>query len=65
MRALQAMRQERQQRIARQGSVQMKTNQSQRSGKLVFEATQLSFDYHQQTIVRDFTMTVLRGDVLR
>tara|TARA_B100001094_G_scaffold333205_1_gene409473 strand:+ start:2569 stop:4491 length:1923 start_codon:yes stop_codon:yes gene_type:complete len=62
VRALKAMRQERQQRLSRQGQVSMSTFQDNKSGKLVFEAQDLDFGYPNQLIVRSFSTTVVRGD---
>lgn len=62
VRALKAMRQERKQRISQQGQAVLSTYQEQASGKLVFEAQDLSFGYADQLIVKDFNTRVMRGD---
>lgn len=62
VRALKALRQERQDRAQRQGVSQMQLDDSLRSGKMVFEAEHLGYDWGRQKIVEDFSFQVQRGD---
>ncbi len=62
VRALERMREERQQRRVRTGQVKLETQAAQQSGKIVFEAENLSFDYAGKTIVKNFSTTIMRGD---
>ncbi|WP_111657343.1 ATP-binding cassette domain-containing protein [Isoalcanivorax indicus] len=62
VRALKALRQEFAARRTRQGSVTMSTQEVQRSGKLVLEAEGVSQRYGDQSILKDFSLTVMRGD---
>lgn len=63
VRALEAMRSERSQRRERAGSVRMVAQETDRSGQLVAEATNVSFAYAEgPTIVRDLSTIVSRGD---
>ncbi|MFM2481255.1 ABC transporter ATP-binding protein [Celerinatantimonas sp. YJH-8] len=62
VRALKALRQERQDRVERQGVSKMQMDMSQRSGKLVFEGENLGFEYGDKTILKAFNFQVLRGD---
>ncbi|MFM2478768.1 ABC transporter ATP-binding protein [Celerinatantimonas sp. MCCC 1A17872] len=62
VRALKALRQERQDRVERQGVSQMQLDEGARSGKLVFEAENLGFSWGDKTIINDFSFQVQRGD---
>ncbi|GAA5187892.1 ATP-binding cassette ATPase Uup [Ferrimonas gelatinilytica] len=62
VRALKAMRNERQARIGRQGSANMAMNQAERSGKLVFDVEELGYRYADKVIVKHLTTAVMRGD---
>ncbi len=62
VRALQAMRRQRQQRRSGEGTAKLNLQQADRSGALVAEVKELTFAYGDQTIVRDFSTTLMRGD---
>lgn len=62
VRALKAMRDEHAARRTRTGSVNMGIQSGDRSGKIVVEAENVSFEYEGRAIVRDFSTTLLRGD---
>ncbi|WP_421841819.1 ATP-binding cassette domain-containing protein [Marinobacter algicola] len=63
VRALKAMREERQQRRERGGTASFSVEDAARSGKLVVEAIDAGFAYPDGTaVIRDMNMTVLRGD---
>lgn len=63
VRALKAMREERQQRRERGGTASFSVEDAARSGKLVVEASDAGFTYPDGTaVIRDMNMTVLRGD---
>jgi len=62
VRRLQAMRRERAERLDRQGNVNMQLAGGERSGKLVVEAEEVCFGYGDDTVIRDFSTTILRGD---
>ena len=65
VRALKAMREERQQRRERGGTASFAVEDAARSGKLVVEARDASFAYPgSDPIVSAMNMTVLRGDKL-
>jgi len=61
VRALQALREERQARIERQGTVALDIAGDQ-SGKIVLEARNLSKAFDDQPVIRDFSCRILRGD---
>ena len=63
VRALKAMREERQQRRERGGTASFSVEDAARSGKLVVEASDAGFAYPDGiAVIRDMNMTVLRGD---
>jgi ATP-binding cassette subfamily F protein uup len=62
VRALKVMRQERQKRRERLGSVRLQLQEAERSGTLVAELEGVSFAYGERTIVRDFSTVIARGD---
>jgi ABC transport system ATP-binding/permease protein len=62
VRALKAMRQERASRRERTGQASMTVQQGDKSGKLVIEAQHLTASFAGQTLFRDFSITVQRGD---
>ncbi|MFN2232763.1 MAG: ATP-binding cassette domain-containing protein [Anaerolineales bacterium] len=64
VRALLRLRQIRDERRAQPGKVRMQIQADRRSGKLVMDVQQVSFAYQQQVILRDFSMTIQRGDRL-
>ncbi|WP_338593053.1 ABC transporter ATP-binding protein [Shewanella khirikhana] len=62
VRALKALRMERKERINRQGNVRMAVSEGERSGKLVFDVDSLNFNLADKDLVRDFSVSVMRGD---
>lgn len=64
VRALQALRNERAQRRNVQGSVKIEMATGERSGKLVFEATDVSLLRGEKTLIEQLTLTIQRGDKL-
>ena len=62
VRALKKLRAERSARRSRTGQVSMDIQQSAKSGRIVIETENLSFAYQGKAIVRDLSLTVMRGD---
>ena len=62
VRALQKMRNERSERRQQVGTVSMATAKADRSGKLVAEAENVSFDYEGKPLIKNLNTTILRGD---
>jgi ATP-binding cassette subfamily F protein uup len=62
VRALMAMREERAARRATIGTVRLRVERADASGRLVFETEQVSKAYDGKMVVRDFTTRILRGD---
>ncbi|MDP6702497.1 MAG: ATP-binding cassette domain-containing protein, partial [Candidatus Latescibacteria bacterium] len=61
-RALQKMRDERRKRRERQGVSRLRVQEAERSGDLVVEIRDLEFGYDGQSLVRDLSLIVGRGD---
>ena len=62
VRSLKKMRQEFQQRRQVQGNANLKLNQAEMTGKIVVEVEDITHGYGGRTLIRDFSLTVLRGD---
>jgi len=62
VRALQKMRDERRKRREHQGVSRLQVQEAKRSGDLVLEIRDLEFGYGDQSLVRDFSLIVGRGD---
>jgi ATP-binding cassette subfamily F protein uup len=62
VRALESLRSQRKARRDRTGTVSMRAQDAERSGRLVAEAIDVSFARGEKRIVRDFTTTIMRGD---
>jgi ATP-binding cassette subfamily F protein uup len=62
VRALQALRREKAERLEAQGKARFSIDAGSVSGKLVVDVRQVSFRYGENWIVRDFSTRILRGD---
>jgi ATP-binding cassette subfamily F protein uup len=62
VRALMALRQERRDRRDRVGQMNVGVQEGQESGKLIFEAEEVSVSFGDRQVIRDFTGRVMRGD---
>ena len=62
VRALKALREERQARRGALGTARIKVSESERSGKLVAEADGVIYGWGPQPVIRDFSTLILRGD---
>lgn len=62
VRALQAMREERAARIKRAGKVRMHIEGAGASGKKVITARNITHGYHGETLIKGFSLKVMRGD---
>lgn len=62
VRALQQMREERQQRRERGGTAKLALQEAELSGRLVIEAEGVSYAWEEQPVIRDLSTTILRGD---
>ena len=62
VRALKAMRQEFSERRKRLGTAKMGIHQAEKSGKIVAEASNISFSFGDEQLVRRFSALIQRGD---
>src|SRR5512143_418997 len=62
VRALKELRRIRSERREVAGTARMQMQEAERTGKLVFEATDVSYDYGGKPVIRDFSTTIIRGD---
>ncbi len=62
VRALEAMRRERRARRDRVGHAQLRLDTADTSGRIVFETDHLTLSYEDRVLVRNLSVTVLRGD---
>jgi ABC transport system ATP-binding/permease protein len=61
-RALKRLREVRRERREQAGTVRMQIQADKRSGKLVIEAENVCYAFDDQSVVRDFSVTIQRGD---
>ncbi len=62
VRALKALREERRQRREVLGTAKLQLDNSSRSGKMVFEMDNVTYQVTGKTLLKDFSTTILRGD---
>ncbi len=62
VRALYALRDERRQRRERAGKVEMQLQETEQSGKLVFEAEHAALSFGDRAVIKDFSVRIMRGD---
>ncbi|WP_112479955.1 ABC transporter ATP-binding protein [Vibrio variabilis] len=62
VRALKKLREERKGRRDVQGKVNLKLDDTARSGKIVFEADNLNYEIEGKTIINNFSFNIQRGD---
>ena len=62
VRALKKLREERSDRREVQGKANIQIDESNRSGKIIFEAENLCYSIDGKTIVDDFSFNIMRGD---
>ena len=62
VRSLEAMRKEFSERRKRLGTAKMDIHQAEKSGKIVAEANDISFAFGSDTVVRNFSTMIQRGD---
>lgn len=62
VRALLKLRRERDMRRKQSGNARISIQDADRSGRLVIDADKVWFSYGKQTIIEDFSTTILRGD---
>ena len=62
VRALEAMREQRRLRRERRGQVELKLDEGEASGHLVVEAEHADVRFGDKTVIRDFSVRIMRGD---
>jgi len=62
VRALKAMRNERKQRVDRQGVSQFGVEDADKSGKIVVDAQHIQYGVEGKTLIKDFSTLIQRGD---
>ncbi len=62
VRALEALREKRRQRRDRAGKVDLKLEEGESSGQLVFEAEHVDFSFGETVVIKDFSARIMRGD---
>jgi len=62
VRALHALRAERRARRERSGRIELEAAATNESGSLVFEAEHLGVEFAGKSVIRDFSMRIMRGD---
>jgi len=62
VRALEALREQRRRRRERVGTANLRLEDAERSGQLVFEAEHVNFSYGGIMVIRDLTTRMMRGD---
>lgn len=62
VRALKELRNERAARVEQMGKVEFAIEQSQKSGKLVFETKDVNVSFKGETVLKDINILVMRGD---
>ncbi|QNS14236.1 ABC transporter ATP-binding protein [Mannheimia bovis] len=62
VRALKALREERRNRREVQGTAKIQLDQTARSGKIVFELANASYEIEGKNLLQNFTATIQRGD---
>jgi ATP-binding cassette subfamily F protein uup len=62
VRALEALREVRRQRLNRAGKAELKLEKGKQSGQLVFEAEHVDFSFGDIVVIKDFSVRVMRCD---
>ena len=62
VRTLQKMREEREARIAKEGTARIHIEEAEQSGRKVLRARNISYSYGQEQVISDFSIKIMRGD---
>jgi ATP-binding cassette subfamily F protein uup len=62
VRALLKMRDEREERIAKEGKARIHIEEAEQSGRKVIRARNISYSYGDEEVIRDFSIKIMRGD---
>jgi len=61
-RALVKMREQRSRRVAREKGARMTIEEAERSGRKVIRARKVNYRYHDEPLIEDFSIKIMRGD---
>jgi ATP-binding cassette subfamily F protein uup len=62
VRALQAMREEREERVAKEGKARIHIEEAEQSGRKVIRARNISYSYGDEKVISNFDIKIMRGD---
>ncbi len=62
VRALQKMREEREQRLAKENKARMYIEEAEQSGRKVIRAKNISYSYGDEPVISSFSVKIMRGD---
>ena len=62
VRSLMKMREQREERLAKEGTARIHIEESEQSGRKVIRARNVSYSYGDEDVIRDFSIKIMRGD---
>ena len=62
VRALMKMREQREERIAREGTARIHIEEAEQSGRKVIRARNISYSYGDEDVINNFSIKIMRGD---
>ena len=62
VRSLMKMREEREERIAKEGTARIHIEEAEQSGRKVIRARNVSYSYGDEEVITDFSIKIMRGD---
>jgi ATP-binding cassette subfamily F protein uup len=62
VRSLQKMRDEREARLAKEGTARIHIEEAEQSGRKVLRARNISYSYGEEQVISDFSIKIMRGD---
>ncbi len=62
VRSLIKMREEREERVAKEGKARIHIEEAEQSGRKVIRARNVSYSYGDEEVIRDFSIKIMRGD---
>ncbi|MGB5690507.1 MAG: ATP-binding cassette domain-containing protein [Woeseiaceae bacterium] len=62
VRSLIKMREEREERVAKEGKARIHIEEAEQSGRKVIRARNISYGYGDEEVIRDFSIKIMRGD---
>ena len=62
VRSLMKMREEREERLAKEGTARIHIEEGEQSGRKVIRARNISYSYGDEEVIKDFSIKIMRGD---